>query len=489
MPIALGFLINYFFEKAARAASAVLPLVSVIGISLIIMAVVAANQAKLLTVGPLVIAVVMLHNLLGYALGYLTGRALRLSKAQMRTLSIEVGMQNSGLATSLATVHFASMPLAAVPGAVFSVWHNISGAVYANILARSAGKDAVEADEVEQACRVAGARCRGKARTKHTNEACRLSAWGAGHSFHRPNHASRNRRLVPGRRWRTIESSMKSIARRTHARRKEDIMADTTSSIELGFIGFGNMAQAMAQGLVDSGALSGEHIHACAGHFDKLQASAEKLGVNAYREAAEVVRASDFVVLAVKPYLIEQVVEPVRDLLADKAVISVAAGRDFAFYEGVLAPNSRHLSTIPNTPIAVGAGVIACEQRHSLTDEQLQTFENLFGRIALIEWVDGKLLSTASSIAGCGPAFAAMFLESLGDAGVKHGLPRATAYRLAAQMMMGTAKLHLETGTHPGAMKDAVCSPGGTTIKGVAALEKDGFRGCVIDAIDAIEGE
>ena len=242
-------------------------------------------------------------------------------------------------------------------------------------------------------------------------------------------------------------------------------MADTSSSIELGFIGFGNMAQAMAQGLVNSGALSGEHIHACAGHFDKLQAT------------------------AVKPYLIEQVVEPVRELLADKAVISVAAGRDFAFYEGALAPNSRHLSTIPNTPIAVGAGVIACEQRHSLADEELEAFENLFGQIALIEWVDGKLLSTASSIAGCGPAFAAMFLESLGDAGVKHGLPRATAYRLAAQMMMGTAKLHLETGTHPGAMKDAVCSPGGTTIKGVAALEKDGFRGCVIDAIDAIEGK
>ena len=138
-------------------------------------------------------------------------------------------------------------------------------------------------------------------------------------------------------------------------------MAGTSSSIELGFIGFGNMAQAMAQGLVNSGALSGEHIHACAGHFDKLQATAEKLGVNAYREAAEVVEASDFVVLAVKPYLIEQVVEPVRELLADKAVISVAAGRDFAFYEGALAPNSRHLSTIPNTPIAVGAGVIACE--------------------------------------------------------------------------------------------------------------------------------
>ena len=154
VPIAAGFLINYFFEKVAAACASVLPLVSVVGISLIIMAVVAANQAKLLTVGPLIILVVMLHNVLGYALGYLVGRVLRLTKEQMRTLSIEVGMQNSGLASSLATVHFASMPLAAVPGAVFSVWHNISGAVYANILARSAGKDACEAEgegEAEQA--------------------------------------------------------------------------------------------------------------------------------------------------------------------------------------------------------------------------------------------------------------------------------------------------------------------------------------------------
>ena len=104
------------------------------------MAVVSANAAKLMTSGLLVIAVVMLHNVLGYAFGYGVGRVLGLSKAQMRTLSIEVGMQNSGLATSLALTHFATMPLAAVPGTVFSVWHNISGAVYANILARTAEK-------------------------------------------------------------------------------------------------------------------------------------------------------------------------------------------------------------------------------------------------------------------------------------------------------------------------------------------------------------
>ena len=138
VPIALGFVINYFFSKFAQAFSKALPLISVIAICLIIMAVVSANAAKLMTTGPLVVAVVMLHNVCGYALGYLAGRLLGLTKEQMRTLSIEVGMQNSGLATSLATIHFAAMPMAAVPGTVFSVWHNISGAVYANILARTA---------------------------------------------------------------------------------------------------------------------------------------------------------------------------------------------------------------------------------------------------------------------------------------------------------------------------------------------------------------
>lgn len=151
VPIAAGFLINRFFSKFAAACEKVLPLVSVTGISLIIMAVVSANASKLATVGLLVVAVVVLHNLLGYALGYAAGRMLGLSKAQMRTLSVEVGMQNSGLATSLATVHFASMPLAAVPGAVFSVWHNISGAVYANLLARTAASSADHAADTEKA--------------------------------------------------------------------------------------------------------------------------------------------------------------------------------------------------------------------------------------------------------------------------------------------------------------------------------------------------
>ena len=144
VPIVLGFVINHFFEKFAQACAKVQPLVSVIAICLIIMAVVAANASKIMSVGWLIVVVVMLHNLCGYALGYGVGKVLGLSRDQMRTLSIEVGMQNSGLATSLATVHFATMPLAAVPGTVFSVWHNISGAIYANILARTAKEEPAE---------------------------------------------------------------------------------------------------------------------------------------------------------------------------------------------------------------------------------------------------------------------------------------------------------------------------------------------------------
>lgn len=257
------------------------------------------------------------------------------------------------------------------------------------------------------------------------------------------------------------------------------------STARIGFIGFGNMAQAMAKGLVEHAGFEGGRITACAAHFDKLETSCKPLGANAVRTPAEVAEASDLVIVAVKPYMVADVLAPAREALAGKAVVSVAAGLLFDFYEDLLGAGSHHLSTIPNTPIAVGCGVIACEQKHSLSADEWETFTGLFGGIALIEPVAGHLLSTASAVAGCGPAFAAMFLESLADGGVKNGLPRATAYRLAAQMMAGTAQLHLATGTHPGAMKDAVCSPGGTTIKGVAALEAAGLRNALISAVDA----
>ena len=140
VPILAGFIINHFFKKATEKVVEILQLISTVAIVAIVAAVVSANSAKLLTSGLLIVAVVMLHNLLGYALGYLIGKVLKLDVTKCRAISIEVGMQNSGLATSLATTHFAQYPLATIPGAVFSVWHNVSGAILANIFARTAGK-------------------------------------------------------------------------------------------------------------------------------------------------------------------------------------------------------------------------------------------------------------------------------------------------------------------------------------------------------------
>lgn len=208
------------------------------------------------------------------------------------------------------------------------------------------------------------------------------------------------------------------------------------------------------------------------------------------RSAREVAETTDVVFVAVKPYLVEEVCAPIADALArpGKVVVSVAAGMTFESYEGFLAPGTHHLSCIPNTPVSVGEGVWTCEATHSLTEAEFELVSGLLGTCGLVCSVETRLLGVAGTVTGCGPAFVAMFMEALGDAAVKHGVPRKLAYELAGQMIAGTGKLAVETGQHPGVLKDAVCSPGGTTIRGVAALERAGLRAALIDAIDAIEG-
>lgn len=257
--------------------------------------------------------------------------------------------------------------------------------------------------------------------------------------------------------------------------------------MKVGFIGFGNMAQALAAGLAGTGALQPGQIGACARDRAKLQRNTGPKGFLAFDDAAGVVGFADMVVVAVKPYQVEAVLAPVRKLLAGKIVVSLAAGLTFDRYEEILAPGTHHLSTIPNTPVAVGEGIIVCERRHSLTEDEWQAVRELFSHVGLVMPVDTAQLGIAGTVCGCGPAFVAMFLEALADAAVRHGIVRADAYRMASQMVVGTGKLQLSTGQHPGVMKDAVCSPGGTTIVGVAELERKRFRGAVIDAIDAIQ--
>ena len=257
--------------------------------------------------------------------------------------------------------------------------------------------------------------------------------------------------------------------------------------VTIGFIGFGNMASALADGWIATGAVPAGRLYACANRYEALCERTAARGMHALHDAAELVDAVDVVVVAIKPHLIEGVLSPLADRLAHKAVLSVAAGWDSARYEALL-PGTHHLSTVPNTPVSIGEGVIACERAHTLSADEHELIIGLLESVGSVVEVESRLLSVAGTVGGCGPAFIAMVIESLGDAAVKHGIPRADAYRMVSQMVAGTAKLQLATGQHPGAMKDAVCSPGGTTIRGVAALERAGVRSAFIQAIDAIEG-
>lgn len=257
--------------------------------------------------------------------------------------------------------------------------------------------------------------------------------------------------------------------------------------MKMGFIGFGNMAQAMADGLLLRNAVDPDQIYACAKNYDKLCGNAAKRGIHPCHDAREVAENADMVIIAVKPYFVVEVIEPIRDVLKDKIVVSVAASFPFDKYEELLLPGTHHLSTMPNTPVSVGEGVIICEQKHSLTQEEFDGFVELFSNVGLVQVVPTNQLAIAGDVSGCGPAFVAMFMEALADGAVMYGLPRELAYKLASQMVAGTGKLQQTFGTHPGAMKDAVCSPAGRTIVGVAALEEHGFRSAVINALDAIQ--
>lgn len=257
--------------------------------------------------------------------------------------------------------------------------------------------------------------------------------------------------------------------------------------MKIGFIGFGSMGQAVARGLFCTGAVSRADVYACAKHYDKLCRTAESMSINAMPSVQEVVKACDMIIVAVVPAAVEPVLTPVLGELKGKILVSIAAGYDFEKYEALLPPGTHHISTIPNIPISVGAGILVCEDRHSLSDAEFAEFKEIFGKTALIEFVSAEEFSIAGTLGGCTPAYAAMFVEAMADAAVAHGMKRPVAYRIAEQMLIGTGKLLLEEGMLPAALKDAVCSPGGTTIRGVAALEENGFRGAVIRAIDAAE--
>lgn len=253
--------------------------------------------------------------------------------------------------------------------------------------------------------------------------------------------------------------------------------------MNIGIIGFGNMGQAIVRGFNYKQCKHSYFVSAR--NYGKLELNAEKYHATACKTNEEVVANSDLVIVAVKPYQVEEVMTPLRDLMSNKIIVSIVASYTFDKFQKIFG-NNHYIVTVPNTSISVAEGVLVTQDKHSLNKQELSIFKRVFEPLCDIFFVEENKLDIAGTIAGCGPAFTAMYLEALGDAGVKYGLSRSDAYKLGAKMIKGVGAMFLDNNRHPGIIKDEVCSPNGTTIKGVASLEKDGFRGIVINAIDEI---
>lgn len=256
--------------------------------------------------------------------------------------------------------------------------------------------------------------------------------------------------------------------------------------ISIGFIGFGKMAQAIVEGWSTSSAGFDLQVSAYAPHQDKLKASCRRFGATPCSSAIDVCHRADTIILACKPAQVAGVLEEIKDALADHLVISLAAGISAQTLEGLI-PGVAYTAVMPNTAMAVHAGTLVVEEPNTMSEQDRKRLYELFEPLGSIVEVPSSLFGIAGTLSGCGPAFLGLFAEAMADAGVKYGLPRATAARLSASVVYGAGAMLLKDGAHPSVFKDEICSPGGTTIRGIVTLEKDGFRKAVIEAIEAIQ--
>ena len=250
--------------------------------------------------------------------------------------------------------------------------------------------------------------------------------------------------------------------------------------MKYGFIGCGNMAGAIARALAQS-----TRDFLVTDRSGKAKTLAGELGC-AYGTNAEAANC-DRVFLGVKPQYMEEVLRPLQPILARKkpVLISMAAGLEIATIEKYTGTQLPVIRIMPNTPVAVGKGVILYCRNALVTDAVLAEFLADLAPAGLLDPLPEGMIDAGCSVAGCGPAFAYLFLEALADGAVACGLPREKALQYAAGMLVGAGEMVLATGTHPGVLKDAVCSPGGSTIAGVKVLEEQGFRGAVMDCVAA----
>ena len=258
--------------------------------------------------------------------------------------------------------------------------------------------------------------------------------------------------------------------------------------MKLGFIGTGNMASAIMGGVIKNNIFAANEIIGS----DLLAAGREKVqkqfGINVTASNKEVVEQAEVFVLSVKPQFYAEVIAEIKDSVReDQIVITIAPGKTLAWLEEQFGKQVKIVRTMPNTPAMVGAGMTAAVPNAYLNPDEIDYVTTILESFGRVEFVPERLMDVVVSTSGSSPAYVYMMIEAMADAAVSGGMPRSQAYQFAAQAVLGSAKMVLETGMHPGALKDMVCSPGGTTIEAVRTLEALGFRSSIIEAMKVCE--
>ena len=256
--------------------------------------------------------------------------------------------------------------------------------------------------------------------------------------------------------------------------------------MKTGFIGCGNMATAMVRGILKGEKALPEEILVSRRHMEPLQQLQQELGIGITTDNKEVAAFSDVLFLAVKPQFYTETIREIRDVVRENTiVVSIAPGKTLDWLTEQFGRPMKLVRTMPNTPAMVGEGMMGICPAATVTEEELQVVRELCSGFSRTEIVTENLMDVVVSVSGSAPAYVFMFIEAMADAAVADGMPRKSAYTFAAQAVLGSAKMVLETGMHPGELKDMVCSPGGTTIEAVRVLEEKGLRSAVIEAMKA----
>ncbi len=255
--------------------------------------------------------------------------------------------------------------------------------------------------------------------------------------------------------------------------------------MKIGFIGCGNMGGAMMQGILDSGKCTSQEMMTSDKSKEALEAKKTALGILTTTDNKEVAAFADILFLAVKPQFYEAVIDEIKDTVSDhQLIVTIAPGKTLEWLQEKFGKELKLIRTMPNTPAMVKAGMMGMCPNTFVTAEEIALVQDVCNGFSETEVIPENLMDVVTAVSGSSPAYVFMFIEAMADAAVAGGMPRSQAYKFAAQAVMGSAKMVLETGKHPGELKDMVCSPAGTTIQAVRVLEEKGLRSAVFEAME-----